>query len=45
MSGLRGEFGKTFDVKELIGKIFWTKDLASAAGVLWGDARRVSFAY
>jgi putative transposase len=45
MSRFRGKSRKIFDVKELIGKIFRTKDLASAASVLWGHARRVSFAY
>jgi hypothetical protein len=31
MSRLRGKSRKVFDVKELIGKVFRTKDLASAA--------------
>jgi hypothetical protein len=34
MSRLRRKSREIFDVKELIGKIFWTKDLASAAVVL-----------
>jgi len=45
MSRLRGKSCKIFDVKELIGKIFRTKDLAFATTILWGHARRVSFAY
>jgi hypothetical protein len=42
--GYAREGTKIFDVKELIGKIFRTKDLASGAAILWGHARRVSFA-
>jgi hypothetical protein len=45
MSRLRGKSRKIFDVKELIGKIFRTEDLASAATVPRGHAQRVSFAY
>jgi hypothetical protein len=45
MSRLRGKSRKIFDVKELIGKIFRTKDLGSTASVLWGHARRFSFVY
>jgi hypothetical protein len=44
MSRLRRKSRKIFDLKELIGKIFRTKDLASAAIVLKGHAERVSFA-
>jgi hypothetical protein len=36
---------KIFDVKESIGKIFRTKDLASTASVLWGHAQRFSLVY
>jgi hypothetical protein len=45
MSRLRGKSREIFDVKELIAKIFRTKDLAFAATALWGHARRVSFTY
>ena len=45
MTRLRGKSRKISDVKELIGKIFRTKDLASAASVIQEHARRISFAY
>ena len=45
MRRLRGKSRKIFDVKELIGKIFRTKNLASIASVLWGHARRFSLVY
>jgi hypothetical protein len=44
MSELRGKSREIFDVKELIGKIFRTKDLAFAALVVREHAGRVSFA-
>jgi len=42
MSRLRGKSRKIFDVKELIGKIFRTKNLVSVATILLGHARRIS---
>jgi hypothetical protein len=45
MRQLRRNSRKIFDVKELTGKIFRTKDLASTGIVLKRHARRVSFAY
>jgi hypothetical protein len=45
MKRLRGKSHEIFDVKELIGKIFRIKDLASAGILLWGHAKRVSFTY
>jgi hypothetical protein len=45
MSRLRGKSRKIFDVKELTGKIFRTRNLASVATVLLGHARRFSFVY